>query len=401
MSVASNPPRTAVPPTAYVVLGALSLCHLLNDTIQSLLPALYPVLQENYALTFTQIGFLHFAFQTVASVLQPVVGWWTDMRPRFRLLPVGMGMSLIGLLILAWAHSYVVLLFAAVCVGLGSSIFHPDASKLARSASGGRFGMAQSVFQVGGNTGTAIGPLLAAFVVLPLGQSSVAWFSALALLGAVVLWRVGTWAREQHVRRSKVPEAAEVSALSRNHVVAVIGVLGLLVFSKYLYVTSLTSFYTFYAIEKFGVSVQQSQLLLFVFLGAVAVGTFAGGPIGDRIGRKAVIWVSILGVLPFTLILPHANLFWTAVLTVIIGVVIASAFSAILVYAQSLVPGRVGLISGMFFGFAFGIAGVGAAALGALADWKGLEFVFQVCAFLPLIGLLTVFLPAERDLVRR
>lgn len=401
MSVASNPPQPAFPPTAYVVLGALSLCHLLNDTIQSLLPALYPVLQENYALTFTQIGFLHFAFQTVASVLQPVVGWWTDVRPRFRLLPMGMGMSLVGLLILAWAHSYVVLLLAAVCVGLGSSIFHPDASKLARAASGGRFGMAQSVFQVGGNTGTAIGPLLAAFVVLPLGQPSVAWFSALALLGAVVLWRVGTWAREQHVRRSKVPQPAEVSALSRNHVVAVIGVLGLLVFSKYLYVTSLTSFYTFYVIEKFGMSVQQSQLLLFVFLGAVAVGTFAGGPIGDRIGRKAVIWVSILGVLPFTLILPHVNLFWTAVLTVIIGVVIASAFSAILVYAQSLVPGRVGLISGMFFGFAFGIAGVGAAALGALADWKGLEFVFQVCAFLPLIGLLTVFLPAERDLVRR
>ena len=401
MSVAPSPPQPAIPPTAYVVLGALSLCHLLNDTIQSLLPALYPVLQENYALTFTQIGFLHFAFQTVASVLQPVVGWWTDVRPRFRLLPIGMGMSLIGLLILAWAHSYVVLLFAAVCVGLGSSIFHPNASKLARSASGGRFGMAQSVFQVGGNTGTAIGPLLAAFVVLPLGQPSVAWFSALALLGAVVLWRVGTWAREQHVRRSKSPLVAEVSALSRNHVIGVIAVLGLLVFSKYLYVTSLTSFYTFYVIEKFGVSVQQSQLLLFVFLGAIAVGTFAGGPIGDRIGRKAVIWVSILGVLPFTLALPHVGLVWTAVLSVIIGVVIASAFSAILVYAQSLVPGRVGLISGMFFGFAFGIAGIGAAALGALADWKGLEFVFQVCAFLPLIGLLTVFLPAERDLVRR
>ena len=401
MTAASAPPQPAFPPTAYVVLGALSLCHLLNDTIQSLLPALYPVLQENYALTFTQIGFLHFAFQTVASLLQPVVGWWTDVRPRFRLLPIGMGMSLIGLLILAFAHSYVVLLLAAVCVGLGSSIFHPDASKLARAASGGRFGMAQSVFQVGGNTGTAIGPLLAAFIVLPLGQSSVAWFSALALLGAVVLWRVGTWARDQHVRRSKAPVAVEVSALSQNHVIGVISVLGLLVFSKYLYVTSLTSFYTFYVIEKFGVSVQQSQLLLFVFLGAIAVGTFAGGPIGDRIGRKAVIWGSILGALPFTLILPHVNLFWTAFLTVIIGVVLASAFSAILVYAQSLVPGRVGLISGMFFGFAFGIAGVGAAILGALADWKGLDFVFAVCAFLPLIGLLTVFLPAERDLVRR
>jgi len=401
MSVASSPPQPAIPPTAYAVLGALSLCHLLNDTIQSLLPALYPVLQENYALTFTQIGFLHFAFQTVASLLQPVVGWWADVRPRFRLLPIGMGMSLIGLLILAWAQSYAVLVFAAVCVGLGSSIFHPDASKLARTASGGRFGMAQSVFQVGGNTGSAIGPLLAAFVVLPLGQSSVAWFSVLALLGAVVLWRVGTWAREQHVRRMRTPLASEVSALSRNHVIGVIAVLGLLVFSKYLYVTSLTSFYTFYVIGKFGVSVQQSQLLLFVFLGAVAAGTFAGGPIGDRIGRKAVIWGSILGVLPFTLALPYANLFWTAVLTVIIGVVIASAFSAILVYAQSLVPGRVGLISGMFFGFAFGIAGVGAAILGALADWKGLDFVFAVCAFLPLIGLLTVFLPAERELVRR
>ena len=254
MSVASNPLQPAIPPTAYVVLGALSLCHLLNDTIQSLLPALYPVLQENYALTFTQIGFLHFAFQTVASALQPAVGWWTDVRPRFRLLPIGMGVSLVGLLILAWAHSYVVLLFAAVCVGLGSSIFHPDASRLARIASGGRFGMAQSVFQVGGNTGTAIGPLLAAFVVLPRGQPSVAWFSALALLGAVVLWRVGTWAREQHVRRPKAPAAVEVSALSRAHVRGVIAMLGLLVFSKYLYVASLTSFYTFYVIGKFGVA---------------------------------------------------------------------------------------------------------------------------------------------------
>ncbi len=395
-------PASPEPRTAYAVLGALSLCHLLNDTIQSLLPAIYPVLQANYALSFTQIGLLHFAFQGTASVLQPAVGLATDRRPRFRLLSLGMGLSLTGLLILAYAHGYPVLVLAAVCIGLGSAIFHPDASRLARVASGGRYGTAQSVFQVGGNTGSAIGPLLAAYIVLPFGQPSIAWFSVLALLGMVVLWNVGTWARTRHResvarRRGPSPEPA----LPPRRILVIIGILALLVFSKYVYVASLTSFYTFYLIETFGVTVRGSQLLLFVFLGAIALGTFAGGPIGDRIGRKAVIWVSILGVLPFTLALPHANLVWTAILTFIIGVVIASAFSAILVYAQQLVPNRIGLISGLFFGFAFGVAGIGAAAMGVLADWKGIAFVYQVCAWLPLIGLLTIFLPSETALRSR
>jgi FSR family fosmidomycin resistance protein-like MFS transporter len=404
MSTTTSPdvPTSPETRTAYVVLGALSLCHLLNDTIQSLLPAIYPVLQENYALSFTQIGILHFAFQGTASVLQPAVGLATDRRPRFRLLSLGMGMSLAGLIILAYAHGFSVLVLAAMCIGLGSAIFHPDASRLARVASGGRYGTAQSVFQVGGNTGSAIGPLLAAYIVLPFGQPSIAWFSALALLGMVVLWNVGTWARDRHRERVAARAAPPPEpALPGRRILVIITILALLVFSKYVYVASLTSFYTFYLIETFGVTVRVSQLLLFVFLGAIALGTFAGGPIGDRIGRKAVIWVSILGVLPFTLALPHANLFWTAILTFIIGVVIASAFSAILVYAQQLVPNRIGLISGLFFGFAFGVAGIGAAALGILADWKGIAFVYQVCAWLPLIGLLTVFLPSDNMLRTR
>lgn len=397
--------QPAPPPqirTAYAVLIALSLCHLLNDTIQSLLPAIYPVLHQNYALTFTQIGVLHFAFQATASLLQPAVGFATDRKPRFRLLAAGMGFSLVGLLVLSAAGSYPVLVMAAMCIGLGSSIFHPDASRLARTASGGRFGFAQSLFQVGGNTGTAIGPLLGAFIVLPFGQSSIAWFSILALIGAAVLFQVGRWARAQYRSRQKVARvAAPGPRMPRRRLMTTIGILGLLVFSKYVYVTSLTSYYTFFLIERFDVSVRTSQLLLFLFLGAVALGTYAGGPIGDKIGRKAVIWVSILGVLPFTLILPHANLFWTAVLSVIIGMVIASAFSAILVYAQTLVPDHVGAISGLFFGFAFGVAGIGAALLGMLADRTSILFVYQICAFLPLIGLLTVFLPDERRLPER
>ena len=392
----------AGPRTAFAVLAALSFCHLLNDTIQSLLPALYPVFQENYALTFTQIGFLHFAFQVTASILQPAVGLVTDRRPMFRLATAGMAASLVGLLVLASAWHYAALVAAAMMVGIGSAIFHPDSSRVARAASGGRFGFAQSLFQVGGNTGTALGPLLAAWVVLPLGQGSVAWFSVLALVAMVLLWNVGTWARAHH-RRSAARRAAAVEAwpLSRRRTYFVIAVLGLLVFSKYVYVASLTSYYTFFLIEKFGVSVQTSQVLLFVFLGAIALGTFAGGPVGDRIGRKPVIWVSILGVLPFTLVLPYAGLVSTVVLTFVIGVVIASAFSAILVYAQALVPGKVGTISGLFFGFAFGIAGIGAALLGVLADAKGIGFVYQVCAFLPAIGLVTVLLPDDRALRHR
>lgn len=403
MSTSSTSPATAPETrTALAVLFALSACHLLNDTIQSLLPAIYPVLQRNYALSFTQIGVLHFVFQATASLLQPAVGFVTDKRPMFRLATVGMGASLLGLLILAFASQYWVLLLAAASIGVGSSIFHPDSSRNARSASGGRYGFAQSLFQVGGNTGSAVGPLLAAYIVLPFGQSSIAWFSVLALTGMVLLWNVGTWAKAQYVKRRAAPKAkAPESALPPRRVMMVMGVLMILVFSKYLYLASLTSYYTFFLIERFGVSVRDSQLLLFVFLGAVALGTFAGGPIGDRIGRKAVIWVSILGVLPFTLALPYANLFWTAVLSAIIGVVLASAFSAIIVYAQQLVPNRVGMISGLFFGFAFGVAGVGAALLGVVADARGILFVYHVCAFLPLLGLVTVFLPADNALKRR
>lgn len=402
MTATTSSVEQAGPRTAMAVLVALSLCHLLNDTIQSLLPALYPVFQENYALTFTQIGFLHFAFQVTASILQPAVGLVTDRRPMFRLAAAGMGASLAGLLVLAAAGHYPALVAAAMTIGLGSAIFHPDSSRVARAASGGRYGFAQSLFQVGGNTGTALGPLLAAWVVLPLGQSSVAWFSILALVAMVLLWNVGTWAKEHHRRgAARRAAGAEAMPLSRRRTIAIIAVLGLLVFSKYVYVASLTSYYTFFLIEKFGVSVATSQVLLFVFLGAVALGTFAGGPVGDRIGRKPVIWVSILGVLPFTLALPHANLFWTVVLSFVVGAVIASAFSAILVYAQQLVPGKVGMISGLFFGFAFGIAGIGAALLGMLADAHGIGFVYRVCAFLPAIGLLTVLLPDDRALLVR
>lgn len=401
MSVSSASPDQPETRAALSVLFALSACHLLNDTIQSLLPAIYPVLQQNYALTFTQIGFLHFVFQVTASLLQPAVGLVTDKRPMFRLATVGMGASLLGLVILAFASHYWALLLAAAAIGVGSSIFHPDSSRNARLASGGRYGFAQSLFQVGGNTGSAIGPLLAAYIVLPLGQSSIAWFSVLALTGMVLLWQVGTWAKAQYVRRTAAKAPPPESALPPRKVMMVIGVLALLVFSKYLYLASLTSYYTFFLIERFGVSVRDSQLLLFVFLGAVALGTFIGGPVGDRIGRKSVIWVSILGAVPFTLALPYANLFWTAVLSAIIGVIIASAFSAIIVYAQQLVPNRVGMISGLFFGFAFGVAGVGAALLGMVADAKGILFVYHVCSFLPLLGLLTVFLPADNALKRR
>lgn len=395
VTAASSVDRPAPSQTAFAVLGALSLCHLLNDMIQSLLPAIYPVLQANYQLSFTQIGILHFTFQATASLLQPVVGIVTDRKPRFRLLTIGMFCSLVGLLLLSSANHYAFLLLAASAVGLGSSIFHPDAARLARSASGGQHGLAQSIFQVGGNAGSAIGPLLAAYIVLPFGQPSLSWFSAAALIGMAVLWRVGSWAQRQHLQRGKRKAPAQVQTLPRRTVAFTIFILAMLIFSKYVYLSSLTSYYTFYLIHTFGVTVQHSQILLFVFLGAVAVGTIAGGPIGDRIGRKSVIWVSILGVLPFTLALPYADLFWTGVLTAIIGLILASAFSAIVVYAQELVPGRVGLISGLFFGFAFGMGGVGAAVLGMIADARGIGFVYQACSYLPAIGLLALFLPGE------
>ncbi|AWN52046.1 MFS transporter [Methylobacterium sp. 17Sr1-1] len=389
------PPAAAAAGPAAVVLGGLSLSHLLNDMIQSLLPAIYPLLKQAYSLDFGQIGFLTLAFQLTASLLQPVVGLFTDKRPMPFSLAAGMLLSLCGLLLLSHAGSYGLLVTAACLVGLGSAIFHPEASRVARLASGGRYGLAQSVFQVGGNAGTALGPVLAAFIVVPFGQPSVALFAVAALAGFVVLSLVGRWYRDRlraGAARGK-KGASGARALPRAKVVGTIAVLLVLIFSKYFYMASLSSYFTFYLIHRFGVSVQQSQLYLFVFLGAVAAGTVVGGPIGDRFGRKVVIWGSILGVLPFTLALPHANLFWTVALTVPIGLILASAMPAILVYAQELLPGRVGLVGGLFFGFAFGMGGLGAAILGEVADHTSIEFVYRICAFLPAVGLLAAFLP--------
>lgn len=375
------------------VLGAVSFCHFLNDLIQSLLPAIYPLLKTRYALDFGQIGLLTLTYQVTASLLQPLVGWYTDRRPTPYSLAFGMGFTLSGLLLLALATRYGMLLLAAGLVGTGSSVFHPESSRIARLASGGRHGFAQSLFQVGGNLGSSAGPLLAAFIVLPYGQRSIAWFSIVALVAIVLLARVGAWyARHMHAR-ALAPAHETAHGLPRGQVMRAIAVLLALIFSKYFYLASLYSYYTFYLIERFHVGVQSSQIYLFVFLGAVALGTLVGGPVGDRIGRKYVIWASILGVLPFTLILPHVDLFWTVALSVVIGLILSSAFSAILVYAQELLPGKVGMIAGLFFGFAFGMGGLGAALLGELADHRGIEYVYQLCAWLPAIGLLTVFLP--------
>jgi FSR family fosmidomycin resistance protein-like MFS transporter len=382
--------------TTFAILVSLSVCHLLNDMNQSLVPALYPLLKDSYHLDFGQIGLITLAFQLTASMLQPVVGMVTDRRPQPFSLPVAMGCSLIGLLLLSVAHNYTMILLAAALVGLGSSVLHPEASRVARMASGGRHGFAQSLFQVGGSTGSAIGPLLAAFIVVPRGQGSVAWFSAAALLAMVLLTNVGFWYSRRLTMRPTSGGSARGAAyavLSRKKVLGAIAILVALLFSKNVYTSSLGSYYTFYLIHKFGLSVQSAQVHLFVFLGSVAAGTFVGGPIGDRFGRKPVIWFSILGAFPFALMLPYANLFWTGILSVAIGLILASAFSAILVYAQDLLPGRVGMVAGMFFGFSFGLGGLGAAALGQIADWTSIDTVYRVCSFLPLIGLLTAFLP--------
>ncbi|MHB8453820.1 MAG: MFS transporter [Acidiferrobacterales bacterium] len=380
---------------AFTILAMISACHFLNDMMQSLLPAIYPMLKSSYGLNFGQIGALTFTFQFTASLLQPIVGFYIDRKPKPYSLAIGMGFTLVGLILLSSAGSYAVLLFAAALVGTGSSVFHPESSRVARMASGGRHGLAQSLFQVGGNAGSAIGPLLAAFIVLRHGQSSVAWFSLAALLGIFLLVKVGHWYRLHGLARinphSATPAAHTV--LSRIRIVTAIAVLIALIFSKFFYMASMTSYYTFYMISRFHVSVQSAQIHLFVFLAAVAVGTIAGGPIGDRIGRKAVIWTSILGVLPFTLLLPYASLFWTTMLSVPIGIILASAFPAIVVYAQELMPNRVGTVAGLFFGFAFGLGGIGAAVLGRLADVTSITFVYHVCSFLPLIGLLAGFLP--------
>lgn len=394
MSVsAAEQPTKSSENTVVAIILATSAGHFLNDMMQSLLPAIYPMLKANYNLDFWQIGLLTFTFQMTASILQPIVGIYTDKRPMPYSLPFGMGCTLIGLLLLATAHSYPFLLMGAACVGFGSSVFHPEAARVARMASGGRHGFAQSLFQVGGNFGSSIGPLLAAFVVLPFGQISVSWFSMAALIGMVLLWYVGNWYsryRKANIRKASPDKTLPVP---RKTAIISVGVLAMLIFTKYVYLASLTSYYTFYTMHRFGVTVQTAQLLLFLFLGAVAAGTILGGPIGDRIGARKVIWVSILGILPFTLILPYASLPMTAVLTVIIGFILASAFPAIIVYAQELLPGRVGMVSGLFFGLAFGIAGIAAAVLGIVADRKGIDFVYWFCSFMPLLGLLTIFLP--------
>ncbi|MSU25021.1 MAG: MFS transporter [Opitutus sp.] len=399
--VPSSPPSAparpaAAPTTVLPIIVAVSSAHLLNDTIQSLLPALYPVLKDELHLTFAQVGLITLAFQLTASILQPFVGLYTDRRPQPFSLAAGMVFTLCGVVLLAFAHTFTLVLLAAALIGFGSSIFHPEASRVARLASGGRHGFAQSLFQVGGNAGSALGPLLAALVIAQRSQSHVAWFALLPLIGFLLLLRVGAWYRDRLAalhRQSAGHRPTPSSPLSPRRVVAAIAILVVLIFSKYFYLACLGSYYTFYLISTFHVSVPHAQLLLFLFLAAVAAGTIIGGPVGDRIGRKAVIWVSILGTAPFALLLPHVNLFWCAGLTVIIGVILASAFSAILVYAQELVPNRVGLVSGLFFGFAFGMGGIGSAVLGRLADQTSITFVFQICAFLPLLGLLTAWLP--------
>ena len=381
--------------TAVAVLAAISVCHMLNDVIQSLIMAIYPMLKENLALNFHQIGLITFTFQFTASVLQPVVGYFTDRYPTPYSLVIGMGSSLVGLILIAFATSYLFVLAAAALIGMGSSVFHPESCRVARLASGGHHGLAQSVFQVGGNFGTALGPLFAAFIVLPYGQHTIIWFSLVALIGMVLLAIIGTWyGKTLKLKRVSMAQEREAMAKATHGKVArSIAILMALTFSKHFYLVSITSFYIFYLIHTFGISVQNAQLHLFLFLAAVAAGTVIGGPIGDRIGSRRVIWWSILGVLPFTLALPYVGLFWSAVLSVIIGLILASAFPAILVYAQALIPGRVGMVAGLFFGLAFGIAGIGAAVLGWLADVTSIEFVYHICAFLPAIGLLAAFLP--------
>lgn len=382
--------------TVYPILFAISFSHLLNDTIQSLIPAIYPLIKNSFQLNFTQIGIVTLVFQLSSSLLQPVVGSITDKRPYPYALPIGMGITLIGLIVLSFASSFTSILFSVGLIGIGSAVFHPEASRMAHAAAGANRGMAQSIFQVGGNAGSSLGPLLAAVIIAPFGQFNVIWFSIAALLAMVVLYRIGGWYKPKALRalvEKKQNINVEKSKFPRKTIVIAIVVLLLLIISKYFYFAGITSYYTFYLIDKFGISIQGSQLYLFAFLFAVAVGTMIGGPIGDRIGRKYVIWASILGSAPFALALPYANLFWTAVLSVIIGLIISSAFSAILVYAQELIPGKVGMISGLFFGFAFGIAGVASAFLGQLADKTSIEYVYHICSYLPLAGIIAIFLP--------
>ena len=402
-AAAPSAPAAAANSTTFAVILSLSFCHLLNDMMQSLVPALYPILKDNYALSFGQVGLITLAFQCTASMLQPVVGFYTDKNPQPYSLMVGMGFTLVGLLLMSRADTYPLILFAAALIGMGSSVFHPEASRVARMAAGGRYGLAQSLFQVGGNMGSAAGPLLAAFIVVPAGQRSIVWFSGAAFVAMAVLFQVGGWYSRRRAEskgaakpaaRGK-PGTAEptISTLSRGRVIGAVLVLVALLFSKNVYSAALGSYFTFYLIAKFGIDVQMAQFYLFAFLVGIVIGTILGGLVGDKVGRIPVMWFSIVGALPFALLLPHANLFWTGVLAVTVAIIMASAFSAILVYAQELLPGRVGLVSGMFFGFSFGLGGLGAAALGKLADMTSIETVYQVTPFLLILGFLTVFLP--------
>ena len=381
--------------TVYSVLLLLSSAHFLNDALQMVIPAIYPLLKENFQLTFTQIGIITFVNQLTASLLQPVVGSYTDKNPQPFSLAVGMGFTLIGLLLLAYAGSFVVVLTSVMLVGVGSSVFHPESSRMARYASGGRAGTAQSIFQVGGNTGTAIGPLLAAAIIVPFGQHNVAWFSVLALLAIFILWKVGSWFKQQdfHQIKNLSLNMDNILQVSKQKKIIALAILLTLIFSKFFYLAAMKNYLTFYLIDQFNVSVQASQIYLFVFLFSVAAGTMIGGPLGDKYGRKKVIWASILGAAPFTLLLPYVPLVWTIVLTAFIGVILASAFPAIIVYGQELLPGKLGMVSGLFFGLAFGMGAVGSAALGLLADQTSIYYMFQVCSFLPLLGLFTSFLP--------
>ncbi|MEQ9440753.1 MAG: MFS transporter [Cyclobacteriaceae bacterium] len=393
-------PDDRVQKTVLPILFTISFAHLLNDTMQSVIPSIYPLIKDNYQLSFTQIGLITFTFQLTASLLQPVVGLYTDKTPRPFSLAIGMVFSLVGLVLLSQAAGYALILVAVGLVGMGSAVFHPESSRVAYLASGGKRGLAQSIFQIGGNAGSAIGPLLAAIIIVPYGQSNVIWFGLAAVLAIIALIQVGGWYKNHLAYRARQPKPEvdeNASGLSARRVWISIVILLILIFSKYFYMASITSYLTFYLIDTFQVSVQQSQVYLFIFLAAVAAGTLIGGPLGDRFGRKYVIWFSILGVAPFTLMLPYANLFWTAALSVVIGVILSSAFPAILVYAQELMPGKVGMISGLFFGFAFGMGGLGSALLGKLADYTSITYVYQLCAFLPLLGIVAWLLPAIKS----
>jgi len=395
MSIATKPLNAPAAATVYPILLAISFAHLLNDTIQSLIPSIYPMVKNSYQLSFAQIGIITLTFQLAASLLQPFVGFYTDKKPQPFSLATGMGISLIGLVVLGLSQHYYVVLIAVALIGTGSSVFHPEASKVAYMASGGKRGLAQSIFQVGGNAGSAIGPLLAALIIVPHGQQQILWFSLLALLAIVVLYQIGKWytANMHLIKPKKQLATAAGSELPKRRVTMAVIILLVLIFSKYFYLASMSSYFTFFLIDKFQLSIQQAQLHLFIFLAAVAAGTLIGGPLGDRFGRKYVIWFSILGAAPFTLLLPHVPLLFVTLLSIVIGFILASAFSAILVYAQELLPGKIGTVSGLFFGFAFGMGGIGSAVLGTLADHTSVQYMFLVCSFLPLIGLLTALLP--------